>query len=224
MPIYEKCPSCNGKGDFDCDDCICQECEGEGKVSCPRCTNGYVPCGFCNSTGKISKKFIFSYSAPCPKCEGRGKLSCTNCNGSVSVVCSQCNGTGRMASCSKCNGTKKVKCVKCGGKGQVESEWFKSLHNLPDERLYFEYEKRQREVQQLTMEEISLYREIEEMRREDRRIMDLCGVEEYNRRLRGGQLPPIPEAGRHGGNLGRRRVELEGEMKAIQEVLESRHS
>ena len=129
-----------------------------------------------------------------------------------------------MASCSKCNGTKKVKCVKCGGKGQVESEWFKSLPNLSDERLYFEYEKRQREVQQLNMEFISNERAIEEMQREDQRIKDLYGGGEFARRVESGQLPYIPGYIEHSVNLRSRIAELEGEMKAIQEVLESRHS
>jgi predicted nucleic acid-binding Zn-ribbon protein len=125
-----------------------------------------------------------------------------------------------MASCSKCNGTKKVKCVKCGGKGQIESEWFKSLHNLPDERLYFEYEKRQREVPKLTMELISNEREIEELRREDERIRNLYGPAEYARRV---QLLPYMPVG-HSGILESRINKLEREMAGIQEVLESRHS
>jgi hypothetical protein len=32
MPIYEKCPSCNGRGDFDCDDCSVKSVKGKERL------------------------------------------------------------------------------------------------------------------------------------------------------------------------------------------------
>jgi predicted RNase H-like nuclease (RuvC/YqgF family) len=71
-------------------------------------------------------------------------------------------GSGYLKKCPKCNDTRKIKCKECNGSGKVESEWYKSLRNMPVERLRFEYEKRQREIQSLEIQMDRLSREYED--------------------------------------------------------------
>ena len=184
MSAYQSCVTCSGQGYFSCNDCRCLNCEGKGKikcsmcqsgkVGCPSCRSGRVPCASCDATGlKIRKGWVFTHQAPCPdcrgtksvschKCKGVGNLVCSLCDGAGVLTCASCDGRGRLASCERCNGTKKVICKDCGGKGKVESEWTKSLRELPVDRLRFEIEKRQREISNLQIQVSRLSREEDE--------------------------------------------------------------
>ncbi len=97
-PVITKCVTCGGRG-------TCPTCQGKGEVNkrCDRCGGTcyiHVSCAECNGTGHIG------YSN-CPYCRGTGRKDLYRCpycyNGSVSVPCDRCKGTGR---CPQCNGTK----------------------------------------------------------------------------------------------------------------------
>lgn len=146
------CPSCDGKGSFPCTDCACRGCQGSGqiKVACTVCQSGKISCQRCGATGQVVVKrtwFSEKYGT-CSSCMGTGTLKCSQCGGKavISQTCSVCSGKGSQSSCGRCHGTRKYGCSKCVGSGRIVSDWFKSLDQLPIERLKFEYEKRQREV------------------------------------------------------------------------------
>lgn len=165
MAQYDYCSSCGGHGSFPCFDCPCPNCGTSGKVTCNQCTRGYIPCSYCNSTGvtKIEKWIFFTSSISCPQCNGATQLRCATCNGQGSVKCYRCMGSGYLEKCPKCNDKREIKCKVCDGTGKVESAWYKSLCNMSVERLQFEYEKRQHEIQNLEIRMDRLSRNQEEL-------------------------------------------------------------
>jgi len=134
MNRYKRCPRCHGFGSlFDC--------------PCPHCKDGKVACSSCKGTGKIPKRFLFfSYIGQCPSCNGTGSIKCLECGGSGFI---------------------ETMCPECGGAGKSESteykSWVKSLENLSVDRLRFEYEKRQREIESLQIKIYSLTHERDDM-------------------------------------------------------------
>jgi hypothetical protein len=150
MNKYIICPTCHGFGSVICRECWCPDCNGKGKIVCD----------YCAGTGKIQKKFLFLYK----------EVSCHICNGSGSIKCPKCEGIGHLPHCSKCHGKGEIKCPKCGGTRKLETteykSWVKSLESLPVDRLRFEYEKRQREIESLQTKTYSLARERDNMEEE----------------------------------------------------------
>lgn len=220
MAHYVKCPSCNGYGYFSCNDCQCKRCKSKGKINCSNCTGGYIPCEFCDSTGQIAKKLLFFTNyEPCPECNGAKKLTCPVCKGSDLVICPECKGTGRVPSCATCGGSGKIECSKCAGTGKIESAWYKSLNNLPVERLRFEYEKRQREIQQLQIKISRRSRELDDMYEEYERDRNANPYLYDHPGAYPGGLDSIPrEISQLEENIGK----LEDEMEAIDEVLNTK--
>jgi RecJ-like exonuclease len=194
----------------------CSNCQS-GKVSCSICIGGKAPCTHCNATGEIIRKgWIFTHrdicllcggarNILCQKCKGSTSTACSLCKGTGAVMCSSCQGKGRLAKCDQCSGTQKVPCQDCNQQGKVEGQWIKSLSSLPVDRLH---EKRQREISNIHME-----------------ISRLAQLEDtiYQDVIRGhGGAEQGAEVSRQQGVLRRSIGELQSEMKAIEQVLESK--
>lgn len=152
MSKFSSCPSCHGKGKFDCQDCLCGTCgaSGQVKVTCTNCTSGTLTCTACSGTGRVVVKkgwFSDEYGSH-SSCSGSGRIRCSACNGSAQVLapCSTCKGRRRRSTCLKCGATGAYACPACNASGRVVSEWFKSLAKMPSERLRFEYDKRQNQI------------------------------------------------------------------------------
>lgn len=219
MSRYANCPHCKGYGYFSCEHCTCKICHGKGKINCSNCMEGSVPCLVCNSTGQIRKKgLIFSHSISCPECKGAKRLHCPACKGSHLVSCPECKGTGKDASCKVCGGTQRIQCGHCKGSGKMESEFFKSLKNLPVDRLKFEYEKRQREIQQVQTKISRLSREEEDIREDYYRDKS----ENPGAYIHGGYPIGLDSIPREIGQLEKRIGEIEDDMEAINQVLNTK--
>lgn len=136
----QTCPECGGTGSsyetITCPTCqgskyvpektLCPECLGDGygdtAAKCPICNGkGYNwSCNACgtnvdNGSGSLSTTY-------CPKCGA----DVTNINGAVELMCTNCNGLGRVGgTCSLCNGEgytyPSVKCTDCKGTGTTSS-------------------------------------------------------------------------------------------------------
>ncbi len=138
----------------------------------------------------------------------------------VKTACTACKGTKGNPTCNQCGATGKIKCTTCNGSGAVESEWSRSLREMPIDRLKFEYEKRHRSISTLRTKHSSVThdyeqseRECEEYQEEQRshgiRHPDLIG-ENYRNKL-------IGEMGSCESQIS----EMESEMKAIERAMES---
>ena len=90
----------------------------------------------------------------------------------------------------------------------MDQQWLTSLKQFPIERLRFEHEKRQREIAHLDME-ISRLADLEDQIYQD--VLRGHGGAEQGARVSSQQF-----------QLRQRIGELEGEMKAIEQVLESK--
>jgi hypothetical protein len=167
MSVYDSCSTCNGRGGFDCTNCLCSRCGGRGVllVECTRCESGNIVCARCEGRGDVVvKKGLFSDKyGTCPTCNGMRRIKCGTCKGSAQVesTCSACQGRKRNSSCTTCNGTGRTNCQTCSGSGRVPSAWSRSLSELPVERLRFEYEKRQRKLTTLQVKISGLNSEYE---------------------------------------------------------------
>lgn len=152
-------------------------------------------------------------------------ISCSVCQGSGSVSCPSCNGKGRTAQCSQCEGTQKITCRTCSGSGKVKSQWLKSLNDLPVDRLRFEHEKRQREVSNLQMQIPHIQRQIDQLQQdwndayEEAASDGSRGIHNFDAGgYQSGQQSYFSEI----GNMQARMREFEGEMEAIEQVLNSK--
>ena len=222
MAAYDNCSVCDAKGTLECKACFCGYCRGTGQVSskCPKCEAGQAPCGACGTTGRVvAKKGWFSetYGA-CGQCGGSGRRRCSSCNdGNIAAQCRHCLGSGRDIVCTLCGGSLKVKCSNCGGAGKFESEWLKSLPTLPIDRLKFEINERERQI--------------EEVRREIFKVeSDYAGLIHYWKYEAqnlpnvhwGAQASAMAPYNEKKGKLARRIDELEAEREVIKQVLVSK--
>jgi len=112
----KQCEACQGRGTIEkkCETChgdgmrACPTCHGRGGTDCPYCTNGVR-----HVNGQLQ-------NCSCNK----GLITCSTCNGSKTVRCDKCGGTGMLppASCTACDGkgsvTLKKVCKSCGGTGR----------------------------------------------------------------------------------------------------------
>ncbi len=108
-PAIDKCHSCDGTGERECDFCnglgymgACERCVGSGMLDemCPKC-DGSKYVSVRSSNGQYTQ-------TACPYCHSTG---------SIRVKCPRCIGTGRNNKCMTCLGTGRVKCRYCGGRG-----------------------------------------------------------------------------------------------------------
>lgn len=116
------CHSCGGSGEYPCHSCNetgeCRHCDGTGEEDCDDCDgNGWVwvDCRACNGTGRYTLRN--GYDVECRACRGSGhhhKEDCWTCNGTGSVDCHVCDGSGK---CTKCGGEGHVECRACHGTG-----------------------------------------------------------------------------------------------------------
>jgi hypothetical protein len=149
MPKLDACPKCSGRGNFVCHNCPCKTCGASGQVTvrCSNCSSGKVHCASCSGTGQVVvKKTWFSEKyGPHSLCGGSGRVPCQTCRGTAQVTstCGSCKGTRRNPVCGTCGGKGTCPCANCKGTGRVLSDWYRSLAKLPQDRLRFEYEKRQ---------------------------------------------------------------------------------
>lgn len=226
MAAYDSCAECKGYGHFRCVECGCKSCQGSGRAKCSHCNNGRVPCRTCGATGWISTKgWILTKSEICPDCRRGKTVTCGACKGSSNANCPSCKGTGRNAQCSKCRGTQKIACRTCSGSGKVVSQWFKSLNDFPVERLRFECEKRQREVSNLQRQIEHIERKIEHLQEDwdtaykEAEASGPRGIHNFDAGgYQSGQQAYYDDI----GDAGARIRELEGEMEAIEQVLNSK--
>lgn len=247
MAVYIKCQTCSGSGFIRCGTCLCKDCESKGKIKCATCSNGRVACSSCNhgkahceacgATGEQSSKFLFfTFRRPCLNCKGSktvscyvcggsGSILCSICKGEASVTCSACNGKGAYSECSQCYGTQKLACQNCSGKGKLESEWLKSLRDLPVDRLRFEYEKRQRGISNVQMQVSSVQRQFDELQQEwgdaydEAAAQGSAGVTRFDASgFQSGTAYLYKEMDTLNGRIG----ELKAEMKAIDRVIGSK--
>lgn len=176
MGKFDRCSPCSGRSNLKCPDCVCRSCNEVGSTDspCTDCRAGKMTCELCAGKGQVLvKKGLFSDKyGTCGRCRGARTVHCSTCSGKTIVkkMCRACSGKGRLSSCARCGGTGTNACMSCGGSGKVVSEWFKSLDNLPVDRLRFEHEKRERDIAATQREinskqvEISRYsRELDEM-------------------------------------------------------------
>lgn len=117
------CHSCEGSGEYPCHSCNesgeCRYCDGTGEEDCDDCDgDGWVwdDCRACNGTGRYTLRN--GYDVECRVCHGSGhhhKEDCWTCNGTGSVDCHVCDGSGL---CEKCGGAGHVECRACHGTGK----------------------------------------------------------------------------------------------------------
>lgn len=117
-----ECASCEGSGRYPCYSCNqsgeCRHCDGTGEEDCDDCDgDGWVwdDCRACNGTGRYTLRN--GYDVECKVCHGSGhhhKEDCWTCNGTGSVDCHVCDGSGQ---CQKCGGEGTVECRDCHGTG-----------------------------------------------------------------------------------------------------------
>lgn len=117
-----ECTSCEGSGRYPCYSCNqsgeCRHCYGTGEEDCDDCDgDGWVwdDCRACNGTGRYTLRN--GYDVECRVCHGSGhhhKEDCWTCNGTGSVDCHVCDGSGQ---CQKCGGEGTVECRDCHGTG-----------------------------------------------------------------------------------------------------------
>ncbi len=163
MAVYESCGSCNGARALKCSDCPCRQCKG-GRVdtTCPKCCgSAKITCQRCEGTGQVLKKkgwFSDTYDE-CWKCSGSRQEACSCNQGKLSIACPSCKGLGRNAQCLKCGATGQLMCSTCKGSGRVRSEWYRSLSQMPVDRLKFEHQKRQQRISVLEMKQMGLQRQ-----------------------------------------------------------------
>lgn len=228
MAAHDSCVDCKGQGYSRCEACVCTKCGLNGKVKCSGCDNGVLPCQLCSATGQVAKKgLIFTRQEECPSCRGAKTIPCNNCKGSRYVTCYSCEGRGRNAQCSQCGTTQKIGCRTCNGSGKVESQWSKSLKNLPVDRLRFEHEKRQREVSTLEIQISRVQRQIDQLQQdwndayEEAASSGSRGIHNFDASgYQSGDRALYNEI----GNLEKRRSELESEMQAIEQALNTKWS
>jgi len=237
MTLYDACAACHGRGSLPCNECNCTACGASGKmdVKCTRCESGKVTCDYCHGSGKIEDllksvyffvKIIPRYK-PCFICDGTGSKNCETCHGTRTMkgACTRCDGSGRYANCAKCKGRRSITCPECKGAGRFESQWVKSLHSCPVDRLRFEIEKRQRKISTL---QIQLSRNT----REYDRLQEEWNDEYNSRRAQGrGALNDFDASGFQGGTtylINQIQAcegeisQLESEMNAIEQVLNTK--
>lgn len=117
-----ECSNCHGTGEIECYDCDgigwvweeCRACHGSGRYTL---RNGNeVDCRVCRGTGRHHKEHCWTCdgtgSVNCNICDGSG--DCEKCAGESNVECRACHGTG---TCGKCSGSAKLKCRNCNGSG-----------------------------------------------------------------------------------------------------------
>ncbi len=93
--VFGHCPSCNGKGRFDCITCI-----------------GMGDCGSCGGSGYTYRGTGLNFKkVQCSRCNGSG--DCRSCGGRRYDNCAVCGSTGN---CSICDGT--ALCSLCNGTGK----------------------------------------------------------------------------------------------------------
>ena len=231
MSLYENCSTCQGQGSLPCDECKCSTCKATGKVDarCSRCQTGKVQCDRCEGTGKVLEKkgwFSDKYKQ-CYSCSGSGRVACPACYGtsSVKASCSSCGGSGRAARCSSCGGKTKVTCATCKGAGRFEGQWVKSLQSLPVDRLRFEFEKRQWESSDCKNQTSSVRRAEERLQSDQSEAYDEAassgprGIHDF---YAGGFESESKAKYREIARLEKRVGELEAEMSAIQQVIDSK--
>jgi hypothetical protein len=221
MAAYDNCADCKGHGYFRCAECGCKSCQASGKANCAHCNKGRVPCRTCGATGWISTKhWILTNSEICPDCRRGKTVTCGVCKGSSIANCPSCKGSGRNAQCSKCGGTQKIACRTCSGSGKVVSQWVKSLNDYPVERLRFEYEKRQREVSNLQRQTEHIERKIERLQEDWNEAYEAApNIHNFDAGgYQSGQQAYYDEI----GDASARMRELESEMGAIEQVLNSK--
>ena len=239
MPKFDRCHACSGRGKFDCPDCPCKTCSAKGQLTtqCGSCSSGKVRCDSCSGTGQVLlKKSWFSEKYGSHSlCGGSGKVPCRVCNGTslVTTVCGSCKGSRRNPVCSTCGGRGTYNCTNCSGTSRVLSDWYKSLAKMPQDRLRFEYEKRQSaimgnrqkigiiqtKISRLSAEYEEAYAEYDADRRARPYLYDEAGswpgiIDSHPREM--SRLES--EASDIESSIG----EIEGDMVAIEEVMNSR--
>ncbi len=110
--VWRFCWNCNGTGNKG----ACSSCDGRGYITCGSCEgHGVTPLG--ERCARCDGKGIRT----CWMCEGKGIMICSTCDGTGKVwgyICSWCKGTGRGTEpCWWCNGRGYKKCYSCLGKG-----------------------------------------------------------------------------------------------------------
>lgn len=126
-----KCVSCNGAGKIKC--VTCSHFPKDAKV-CPECDRKdeklLTECRVCNGKGALPDPLEW---APCAGCMGAGFLLCTVCNGYGKL---KVGGAKRWSDCAACRGAGGFDCGGCDGKRHMSTLQLKpSLAEAPLDKL-----------------------------------------------------------------------------------------